>query len=65
MERRFKAGELELLVEHEPTGLAGGCIAVGVPKFGIKLRVTLEDAESIGEALIACVRAAELTQEKK
>lgn len=59
MKWRFGPGELEVEIEHDPNafGGRGGVTVTIVP--AIKLRLALEDAESIGDALIAVVRSAE------
>ena len=51
--------ECEMSVCAELNGLRGRpCIRITLPS-GITLRPTLEDAESLGEAIIRVVRAAE------
>lgn len=56
--KRIYRGPIEIEVEHEPHGFSGrGAITIAFP--GIKYRVCLEDAESLGETLIECVRRAE------
>ena len=51
--------ECEMTVCAELNGLRGRpCIRITLPA-GIALRLTLEDAESLGEAIIRVVRAAE------
>lgn len=60
MNRRVQGSRFEIYIAHELQGLGGqGAISMRLPLIGIKLTVTLQDAETIGEALIACVRAAE------
>lgn len=50
----------DVIVEHEPNGLRGHpCVSVNFVAFGVTIRITLEDAESLGEKLIECVRGAE------
>ena len=61
--RAFNGGEL--VAEIEPSHMRSTgqpCIAIEFPDAGIKLRITLEDAETFGEALIKAVRAAETEQ---
>lgn len=61
MIRRFGRGEMVFDIEHLPQGFNGrGCVEITLPALGgLKLRITLEDAETLGDALIAQVRAAE------
>lgn len=52
-------GELEIEIAHEPEGFRGrGAVTIKFPP-GIKYRLTLEDAESVGDMLIDVVRRAE------
>lgn len=52
-------GEIEVVVEHEPHGFDGrGAITIKWPP-GIKYRMTLSEAESVGEMLVEIVRRAE------
>jgi len=60
MRKRFS--DFDILVGHEPGGLlGGGCITITMPTIQMTLRLVLEDAESLGEALIRMVRKAEET----
>lgn len=51
----------DTFVEHERGGLKGrDCIKVTMPVAGgITIRLPLDAAETLGEALIKCVRSAE------
>lgn len=53
--------EGDTFVEHESDGLNGrDCVKVTFPVCGnIILRLPLSEAETLGEALIKCVRAIE------
>jgi hypothetical protein len=59
MRRRFKS--LEMDVEYRRFALDGkGGVSLSIPGFAdFRLTMTLEDAETLGDALIACVRGAE------
>jgi hypothetical protein len=59
--RIFKDGEMEIYVEYRRFAFAGrGGVTLSIPSVGgLRLTMTLDDAESLGDALIGCVRAAE------
>lgn len=58
MKRRFSSLDIE--IEHDPKGLDGkGSVAVIVHDFGFTLRLTLQDAETLGEQLVQMVRRSE------
>lgn len=59
MKQRFKGLEIE--VEYKRFALDGqGGVCVSIPGFAdFRLTMPLEDAETLGDALIACVRKAE------
>lgn len=61
MRHVMAGGEIEIEYEpNRPLGLGRGCVKITFPDLGnLKIRVTLEDAENIGEKLIEVVRAAE------
>lgn len=57
--KRFVNGG-NVTVEHEPNGMNGrDCVMIHFKEAGIQLRFTLEDAETLGEAMVRVVRAAE------
>lgn len=59
---RQRFSESNVLVAHEPNGLAPGqsCVAVTFCAVGnLTLRMTLTDAEQLAEAIVQCVRRAE------
>jgi hypothetical protein len=58
---RKMLGPGDITVEHESEGVRGRpCVAVTFESLGdLKLRFCLQDAESLGEALIKIVRQAE------
>jgi hypothetical protein len=59
MRRQITGGEIE--IDYEPASMHGRpCVVICFGQLGgLKLRMALEDAENIGEALIAAVRQAE------
>lgn len=59
MKQRFKG--LEIDVEYKRFALDGrGGVSISIPGFAdFRLTMPLEDAETMGDALITCVRAAE------
>jgi hypothetical protein len=51
----------QAIVTYEPNGLRGGrpCVVLHFTASKVTIRMSLPDAETIGEALIAWVRRAE------
>lgn len=55
----------DVAVAFEPHGAGGrGLVRVTIPIIGVRMRMTLEDAETLGEALINCVRQAEAASDQ-
>lgn len=65
MRREFE-GDGTTVIEFERGGLKGrDCIKIEFPVSGhVSLRLPLSEAETLGEALIKCVRAAEADTEE-
>jgi hypothetical protein len=63
--------EGNVTIEYLPNGMNDrDCVQITIPGIGplmrnMRMRFTLSDAESIGEAMIGCVRVAEQEREGK
>lgn len=55
---KWQVKDPEVEIEHEPKAF-GGTGAISLKFGGVTMRWTLEDAETIGEKLVECVRNAE------
>lgn len=61
MKQHFKGIEIDVAYNRFAlAGRGGVSVSVSIPDFSdFRLTIPLEDAETLGEALIACVRSAE------